>query len=306
MNTIELKWYKYNEIAESVKMYLGLVRNYGGIMPYYIFPTLSDDKEFERMVVDCFKGLYPEASVSLYGRNGQKQYGIDIIVQSKEEVICVQCKNKTDITVKDVSEIIDKCIFIEKFPLRKLVIATASLNDTAINDFLLRVNSERNLQYDVEYLSWECICDYIVNFPYIHSKYYRGLQTNADPLSDEFFELLNKYQILAFLRIDPMIEGISVDTPTNIDCFVMEVRTKLDENAGCKDEMYMKIYEFMDCIDRYNGNLSTILFLDQNTYNRLIYLTPINGDDPYYREKRKMVLDCRNRLTDLYNLIVKG
>lgn len=57
-------------------------------MSYFIFPRLTDEKQFEHLVADCYRALYPGSQVDEYGRRGQKQYGIDITVQM-ESRLCV-------------------------------------------------------------------------------------------------------------------------------------------------------------------------------------------------------------------------
>ena len=274
-------------------------------MGQYIFPYLRDDKEFENLVADCYRKIYSlkNEAVDIYGRNGQKQYGIDITVQLEKELWCIQCKNQLTMSVNDIRELISKCTFYDRQPFQKLIIATAASNDTRINDHLMKVRMERTVPYDIEYLYWDRICDYIEHIPGIYSKYY-GKIDPSDPLRSRFFELIKEYEITAFLRTDPIIEGLSIDTPEKIDMFVLEIQNALDASIGRNDILYRKIYEFRYFIDNYSGNLGVVLFTDYRTYDRLIYLPPYSGVDSRFEEKNNMVLYFRSYLNQLLEIII--
>ncbi len=274
-------------------------------MAQYIFPYLRDDKEFENLVADCYRSYYslPHQAVEIYGRNGQKQYGIDITVQLGTELWCIQCKNQFTMSVNDIEELIDKCTFYDKQPFQKLIIATAAPNDTHINDYLMKIRSEGIVPYGIEYLYWDRICDFIENIPGIYPKYYGRIEP-SDPLRTQFFELIKKYEIPAFLRTDPIIEGISIDTPVKIDMFIIEIQTVLDNFIGRKDILYRKVSEFMRYIHDYSGNLGVILFTDYRTYDRLVYLPPYSGIDPRFEVKENMVQFFRNYLNHLLEMII--
>ena len=266
-------------------------------MPQYIFPYMKDDKEFENLVADCYRNIYslPHEAVDIYGRNGQKQYGIDITVQLENELWCIQCKNQFTMSVNDIIELINKCTFYNRQPFQKLIIATAAPNDTRINDYLMNVRMEGAVPYGIEYLYWERICDFIEHIPGIYRKYY-GKIDPGDPLRVQFFELMKKYEIPSFLRTDPIIEGLSIDTPEKIDMFVLEMQNALDNSIGRNDILFRKIYEFKNFIDNYSGNLGVVLFTDYRTYDRLIYLPPYSGVDSRFEEKNNMVQYFRKYL----------
>lgn len=54
-------------------------------------PPPSDSAEFENMLVDYTKSVY-RVQASVYGRKGQAQHGIDVIVETYSR-ICIQCKD---------------------------------------------------------------------------------------------------------------------------------------------------------------------------------------------------------------------
>lgn len=270
-------------------------------MGQYSFDRLKDNKEFENLIVDYYRKYELSSQggiVALYGRNGQKQYGIDITVQTKNELWCIQCKNKTSISVSDIDEIIKKCTFYKKQPFQRLIIATAAMNDTKVNTHLLEVNCSKKIPYAIEYLPWDRICDFIGRSPEIYQKYYKNLELD-DPLRKKFFELLKRYEILAFIKIDPISEGLSENIPENVDRFVSEIQKELNDHPERNDIVYRNIYEFREEINNYNTDLSVILFLNQS-YDRYVYLPPYNGVDLKFKEKNEMVEKYRKTLSQLF------
>jgi hypothetical protein len=55
-------------------------------------PEISDDKQFEKFALDMWTSQHPGAQATLYGRNGQAQFGVDVVVRSGDRLIGVQCK----------------------------------------------------------------------------------------------------------------------------------------------------------------------------------------------------------------------
>lgn len=272
-------------------------------MSHFIFPRLTDEKQFEHLVADCYRALYPISQVDEYGRRGQKQHGIDITVQTESWLWCIQCKNYETISVSDVDELLSKCTYYDINPFNKLIIATSSLNDTKVIDFLIRVRDAHNFPFDLEYLPWERICSFIERNPIIYQKYYGSLQQRNE-FRDKFLEIVKRYEIAAFLRIDPIIEGLDINIPIALDSCKIELETLLDYYIERNnDVLYLKISEFMNWLDSYTGNLSVTLFLHPNGYDRFVYLSPINGIDEKRAESERMISRFREHLTALMNEI---
>lgn len=272
-------------------------------MSHFIFPRLTDEKQFEHLVADCYRAIYPESHVDEYGRRGQKQYGIDITVQMESQLWCIQCKNYETISVSHIDELLSKCTYYSINPFSKLIIATAASNDTKIVDYLIKVRNARRVPFDLMYLSWERICNLIEKNPAVYQKYYSSLQ-QVNAFKDKFLEIVKRYEIAAFLRIDPMIEGLNMNIPIALDTCKNELEKLLDNYIERNnDVLYSKISEFMDWLNSYNGNLSVTLYPHPNGYDRFIYLSPVNGVDEKRAEKERMILQFREHLTNLMNEI---
>ena len=160
-------------------------------MAQYKFPKLTDSRDFEYLILDCYRALYPEANVSMYGRPGQKQDGIDIVVQTAAAQWCIQCKNYETVSISQINTWINDCTYYEKHPFQKLIIATAAPEDTRITDHLLY---DIQQPFQVEYVSWEKICGYIEQFPNIYHAYYGNLEAK-NAFKNDFLEIINNYSI---------------------------------------------------------------------------------------------------------------
>ena len=182
-------------------------------MPQYKFPKLADSRDFEYLILDCYKALYPEANVYMYGRQGQKQDGIDIIVQMSAARWCIQCKNYDSVSVAQIDTWIDDCTYYDKHPFQKLIIASAAPEDTKIADHLLY---DVKKPFQVEYVSWKRICGYIEQFPNIYQAYYGNLEAK-NTFKKDFLAITAKYCIRDFLRLNPINEGMHINLPECLD-----------------------------------------------------------------------------------------
>ena len=82
----------------------------------FVFPKLSNEKEFEDLIRDWFKIRTGNNNFQNFGKKGQKQFGIDSFGEdvANSEYIVVQCKNYT--TKKTIEELKKEIEFeLEKF-----------------------------------------------------------------------------------------------------------------------------------------------------------------------------------------------
>ena len=272
-------------------------------MRQYIFPRLTDEKQFEHLVADCYRASFPLAQVDEYGRRGQKQYGIDITVQTGSQLWCIQCKNYEIISVSDIEKILKECTYYKVNPFSKLIIATAASNDTKVLDCVIKARKNNGFPFDVEFLSWEEIYNLIENNPQVYQKYYGSLQ-QTNTLKDAFLEIVKQNKIADFLRIDPIVEGLASDIPPTLDCCVEELERLLDDYIERNnDALYLMIERFMNWLSTYNGNLSLILFPDARNCSKFRYHPPIYGIDTAREEKEQLILQYRTELTKLLHEI---
>jgi len=152
-------------------------------MANYQWNPLTDEKKFEDLVNDLCSAKY-SLEFQIYGRKGQKQYGIDGSALSKDKKhILYQCKNKT-ISRNDSAiqkELLNdletetnsmKAEFIDKkgYILDKFIFANAFKRDTKLQDKA----TELSLLYTITVViwSWDEISDMLEEYIDIAKKYY--------------------------------------------------------------------------------------------------------------------------------------
>ncbi|KAF2334491.1 hypothetical protein [Flavobacterium daemonense] len=127
----------------------------------------TDDKFFEEMVCDIFNSIEKTNSYDLFGRSGQKQFGIDIY--SQERKTAIQCKHKLinasdkkirEELIKDLNYEFQQFLIYNKSLdniYSKFIFATTFKNDTELVQRCLELSKEFN--FKVEYWHWKRLTD---------------------------------------------------------------------------------------------------------------------------------------------------
>lgn len=98
-----------------------------------------------------------------YGRAGQKQNGVDIVFRDSVNGLwtAIQCKLKTELVGSTLTEnqLIAAYDTSKKFrhPLEKLIVATTSATDQAVQDLSIYITDSHQRKYPVEVLWWDQI-----------------------------------------------------------------------------------------------------------------------------------------------------
>ena len=84
-------------------------------MSFFEVHNLLNDEQFEELIARLFNCDYQTTTFQRFGKNGQKQYGVDVF--SLEHKVLIQCKYKGDTSDKkkmlktlkeDIKESIEK------------------------------------------------------------------------------------------------------------------------------------------------------------------------------------------------------
>ena len=129
-------------------------------------------EEFEVLCKDLLNKVYSNTGFVLYGRSGQKQYGIDISSDTVDgRRIVAQCKNYHD-DVNKFKSTIKKDIEDAKkiFSIDKYIIMTSLRNDTKMQDFISTLKKDYFFEIDAWF--WDRINGEIWHHPDIFSQYY--------------------------------------------------------------------------------------------------------------------------------------
>lgn len=115
-------------------------------------------QDFERISARLCEKIYKTTNIHRYGRQGQPQNGVDIMIESEEGIVGIQCKHVEKITYSEIDGEIEKA---ENFfpPLKSFKFYTTLKRDTKIQSYIAKKSQEyraKNL-FDIDILSWDDI-----------------------------------------------------------------------------------------------------------------------------------------------------
>jgi len=162
-------------------------------------PPPQNWQDFEDLVVDVAKLEYPAATeVTAFGRAGQDQSGIDVVVDHPSGLVGIQAKSRRlytangrlrtngDFEPKDLDEMIREAdAFHPK--LSTLIIATTVLRDTALQAHLLKVNGVRQKSQSarVAIWFWEDFIIHLLRNGHLYLKYWENVLRKIPGFSPE-------------------------------------------------------------------------------------------------------------------------
>lgn len=142
---------------------------------HFIFPKPQDWNTFEDIVCDVFARKYRNMNLQRYGRNGQRQHGIDIAGWTSSGMLGVQCKHHPEKDIQ-ISEINDEVTESEKFTpeLSEYVIATSADRDVKSQGHILALAPARQQanKYPVIIKYWDDICNWLSEYPDLVYKHF--------------------------------------------------------------------------------------------------------------------------------------
>lgn len=117
-------------------------------------------QDFERISARLCEKIYKTTNIHRYGRQGQQQNGVDIMIESERGIVGIQCKHVEKLTSSEIDGEIEKA---EKFipALKSFKFYTTIKRDTKIQSYIAKKSQEyraKNL-FDIDILSWEDIAE---------------------------------------------------------------------------------------------------------------------------------------------------
>lgn len=149
-------------------------------------PVPQSPDEFEKICLDYIKSNYPNAHAERYGRQGQEQYGVDIV--DDKFSLLVQCKryfvSASTTASKKAKELIDqikndyeKAVqFFSGF--QSFIIMTSFDRDARIQDAIPKIGT------DISVIFWDTIEEYLCSHTDIMKKHYPQLFSDTDSIQD--------------------------------------------------------------------------------------------------------------------------
>lgn len=186
-------------------------------------PTLSERNyetpkswsAFEEICKDAFQLRWSNPNLSMHGRQGQAQDGVDIYGNNSfDDFVGVQCKN----TVDGISESVinSECLKAEKFnpAIKTLYIATTAKRDVHIQSYARKLSSDRknNGNFPVEIVFWEDVCSDLTRNESVLRKHYP--ESNVKPTTAELVrkrDISNLLNLLSIFDVKNTIEHLEGD-----------------------------------------------------------------------------------------------
>jgi hypothetical protein len=128
-------------------------------------PPPRDWQIFQDLIFELAKIKYKENTVQNYGRQGQKQNGVDIFATDyNDENIGLQCKETKSIITEDV--IYDECNKAMHFSpiLNTFIICTTSRTDVKLQNKVNEINGSKEYNFFIQIWFWETINVHINNY----------------------------------------------------------------------------------------------------------------------------------------------
>lgn len=141
----------------------------------FIFPKPQDWNAFEDIVCDVFARKYGNLNLQRYGRNGQRQHGVDIAGWTHAGLLGVQCKHHPgkDIEIAKIdAEVEESEGFTPK--LSEYIIATSADRDVKSHGHILSLVPTRQQasKYPVTIKYWDDLCNWLSEYPDLVYKHF--------------------------------------------------------------------------------------------------------------------------------------
>jgi hypothetical protein len=143
-----------------------------GNTPTHI-PIPKNHADFERKAVVLFREILKDPSVKRLGRDGQEQFGVDLVGYRDEKiskVVGIQCKKKAPTSTLTETEVRDEVKKALKYvpKLQEYIIITSAKNDTALDQLaqkLSQAQAKKGRKIRIEVWGWGTLEELIDEYP---------------------------------------------------------------------------------------------------------------------------------------------
>lgn len=258
----------------------------------YCFPRLKSADAFECLVRDYFRVKHGE-EFQLYGRNGQKQYGVDVVNPS--QTLQVQAKNYA-LKEKDIKEILDAH---KMKGCQAFYIACSGDRDAKLQDYVSKSSS-----FPIHILFWDDFEELLSNNENIRKKWYQPFVngTCVDEFVNEFKNLVRKYRIAAIIRdADPARKVFKMNDALDMELFCEDLKQLWTSEDNHPDKNVSdEIKLFLKLIEEYHLYLSKYFFPSDGD---ICKLCNCYGSD--FKQFEQNTLKYRQNIAKCYYKITK-
>lgn len=179
-------------------------------------PPPKSWEEFEEMCKSSFSLRWHNPNLSMHGRQGQKQDGVDIYgTDSLHNFVGIQCKNTTSTISKGIID--DECCKAERFlpAIQTLYIATTAPRDIMLQAYVRNLSAERIRQskFPIDIVFWDDITQDLTKDAGVVRQYYPDLFGQSKPTADQLIyekdqsNLINLLDVIDFYLADQHLDG---------------------------------------------------------------------------------------------------
>jgi len=157
-----------------------------------VYPIPESWERFEEILAELIQTLLNDPGADRYGRQGQSQYGIDILArnrrsqkQEKHEVWAIQVKRyEKPPTVETAEKDFQKALKHFKQDIDVYILATTAKQDAKLQDWAVqkeRENAEPDHSLRVEVWFWDNISRKLERYPHLREKYLKPFWDHTKP-----------------------------------------------------------------------------------------------------------------------------
>lgn len=200
------------------------------------WPRPNSEDEWEDMVLDALRIHWNDINACRYGRNGQKQNGIDIIGTRDSYIVAAQAKNSDTLTEKTIEKEIEsaKDLHIE---LKEFYFVISGSRDTKLQQLIHQISEKNktNKSFSIFILFFEDVCSCLSKDPSLITKYWKSFITEIsqkfkNPIlsTNEAFDTI--YNLYEYKVLEEIIRTTSSGKVGL--CFRIESSPQLDAEIG--------------------------------------------------------------------------
>ncbi len=180
------------------------------------FSIPTNDDVFEEMCLQLLRSYWSRPRLELFGKRGERQFGIDILdLGGEAPIYAAQCKLKEEhktLPPADIQEEVDKA---KKFtpPLGKYAILTTAKVSAQAQRKVREINQSHKATglFEVELFTWERLCSLLQQYTEVQEQFYGEIALGrATRMEAQLVTIKDGVQSLT-----SRIEGDAVDSEIN-------------------------------------------------------------------------------------------
>src|SRR6266446_4441760 len=146
------------------------------------FPIPNNDDDFEAICLDLLLEYWSRPQLALFGKRGERQFGVDILDLSGETPIyAAQCKLKEaqkSLPPAEIQAEVDKAKLF-KPPLGKYALLTTGKVSAESQLKVREINRQHRADglFEVELFTWDRLCSLLQAYPKVQEKFYGEIAT---------------------------------------------------------------------------------------------------------------------------------